>query len=148
MAHAAASIAVRDGVVGSLGVRLDSQRQRAAIRYVVIAVIVVSYVLAVLYKGDLIWLLLWAYGPVGQFAPAIVATLYWKRATGAGVLAGLFGGAAVTILINAFPVLKFFPLHAGIYGVAVNVALLILVSMSTRSGAPGRDTDFLRIAAG
>ena len=54
----------------------------------------------------------------------------------------------MTIFFNALPGLRPFPLHAGIYGVAVNVALLTLVSLSTRSGAPDRDADFLRTAAG
>jgi SSS family solute:Na+ symporter len=148
MAHAAASIAVRDGVVEAAGVRLGPAPQRTAIRYAVLLVMVASYVLAVTYTGDLVWLLLWAYGPVGQFAPVVVATLYWRRATGAGVLAGLLGGAAVTILLNALPAWKPVPMHAGIYGVIVNVALLVAVSLATRPAAPDRDREFLDAARG
>ncbi|MCP3978017.1 MAG: sodium:solute symporter family protein [bacterium] len=148
MAHAAASIAVRDGLVESLRMKLDSATQRSVIRAAVVVVLIASYILAVTYRGDLVNLLLWAYGPVGQFMPAVVAALYWRRATGPGVLAGLLGGAAVTILLNAAPGLKPWPWHNGIYGLLVNVPLLVLVSLATRSSSTERDDKFLKIAAG
>jgi len=148
MAHAAASIAVRDGLVEALGLRLGSAQQRRAIRVGVVAVMVLSYVLAVLYQGDLFRLLLWAYGPIGQFAPVVAATLYWRRASGAGVLAGLLGGAVVTMLFWAYPDLRPFSVHEGVYGLAVNVALLVAVSLATRRSVPERERRFFDVAAG
>lgn len=148
MAHAAASIVVRDGVVEALGKRLDPVRQRDAIRWVVVAVMIVSYALSVTYRGDLVYLLLWAYGPVGQFAPAVVATLYWRRATGPGVLAGLLGGGAVTLLLTVAPALEPIPLHAGIYGLLVNLLLLVGVSLATRRPLAEPESRFLDVARG
>ena len=148
MAHAAASIVVRDGLVQALGLEFDEQRQRMWIRLVVVGVMVVSYVLAITYRGDLVNLLLWAYGPVAQFAPAVVATLYWRRATGAGVLAGLVGGAAVVTVASAIPMWKPFPsIHPGIYGVVVNVILVVIVSPATRSSNPEHEALFLETAS-
>ena len=47
---------------------------------------IAAYLVAVTYKGSLVYLLLMAYGPVVQFMPAVIATLYWRRATGPAVL--------------------------------------------------------------
>jgi SSS family solute:Na+ symporter len=148
MVHAAAAIAVRDGLVEACGLELDPERQRAAIRAAVVAVMIGAYLLAISYRGDLVSLLLWAYGPVGQFAPAVVATLYWRRATGPGVLASLLGGAAVTILLTALPACKPWPLHNGIYGIVVNLALLVTVSLATGRRRGPADDEFLAVAGG
>jgi SSS family solute:Na+ symporter len=147
MVHAAGSIAVRDGLVESAGLRLDSATQRSWIRGAVVVIMLASYLLAVLYRGDLVNLLLWAYGPVGQFAPVVVATLYWRRATGPAVLSGLVAGIFVTTLLVVFPQLKPLPLHAGLYGFIANLLLLVLVSFSTTSSSPERDRTYLRIAS-
>jgi SSS family solute:Na+ symporter len=112
----------------------------------VVIVLIAAYLLAVFYTGDLVSLLLWAYGPVGQFFPAVVATLFWKRATGAGVLTGLLAGGAVTVLFTLDGALRPWPLHAGIYGVVVNVVLLIIVSMATSRSLEKQDQDYLDVA--
>ena len=146
MVHAAASIAVRDGGVRALGWKLDDHEQRKWIRVAVVVVLLGAYLLTVFYRGDLVSLLLWAYGPVGQFFPVVVATLYWKRATGAGVLAGLLAGGAMTVLFTIQPGLRPWPLHAGIYGVAINVILLVVVSMMTSGAICTQDSDYLDVA--
>jgi SSS family solute:Na+ symporter len=146
MVHAAASIAVRDGGVKALGWKLDDAAQRTWIRWAVVVVMLASYLLAVAYRGDLVSLLLWAYGPVGQFFPAVVATLYWKRATGSGVLAGLLGGGVVTVFFTLYPALRPWPLHAGIYGVVINVALLFVVSRMTAGSLAAQDSGYLDAA--
>jgi SSS family solute:Na+ symporter len=148
MAHAASSIAVRDGIVRALGATPDPHRQRTLIRWTVVAMMVASYVVAVVYHGSLVFLLLSAYGAVVQFAPGVTACLYSRRATGAGVLAGMLVGSAVTVLLVAYPGLKPWPLHAGIYGLVPNVLALILVSAFRRGGDPSRDSAFLAVASG
>jgi SSS family solute:Na+ symporter len=145
MAHAAASIAVRDGCVSALRLGWSEQRQRTFIRVAVVIVMLASYVLAVTYRGDLVSLLLWAYGPVGQFAPAVVATLYWHRATGAGVACGLLAGAVRVSVGSAAPWLLPWPsLHAGLYGLVAHIFCLVAVSLMTR---PADDADYLKTAA-
>ena len=89
MAVSTASIVVRDGLMASLSRRLDPRTQRRLIRWLVIAVLVVAYLVALGSGSTLVALLLYAYGPVAQLAPAVVATLDWPRARGAGVVAGL-----------------------------------------------------------
>jgi SSS family solute:Na+ symporter len=132
MVHAVASITVRDGWITALRRRLEPDRELVTIRVLVVAYMLAAYAVAVVYQGSLVFLLLTAYGAVVQFMPVLVAGLYWPRATGAGALAGLLSGSAVTTLFVAWPEARPFPLHAGLFGVAVNVVVLVAVSLLTR----------------
>jgi SSS family solute:Na+ symporter len=147
MAHAAASIAVRDGVVRAFGRSLDREAERRAIRYVVVAVMLAAYAVAIFYRGSLVQLLLSAYGAVVQFAPGVVATLYWRRATGAAVGWGMLAGAMVTTLFVVWPELRPFPLHAGLLGLVVNVAVLTTGSLSGPASRSASEDAFLSVAA-
>jgi SSS family solute:Na+ symporter len=68
---------------------------------------------------------------------------YWRRATKAGALAGLFGGIAISVLFLVMPELKPLPVHEGIYGLAVNLSLLIGVSLFTSPDDPDRVEKFI-----
>ncbi len=85
---------------------------------------------------------------MGQFAPVVAATLYWRRATGIGVIAGLVAGASVITLLVISPDWRPWPLHAGLYGFAANVAVLVSVSLVTGQHAPHAEDRFLAIARG
>ena len=148
MVHAAASIAVRDGAVRALGEELGEREERRWIRVMVVVVLVLAYAVAVFYQGTLVYLLLTAYGAVVQFMPGVVAALYWRRATGVAVLTGLLGGAPLTMLFVFFPGLRPFPLHAGLYGLGLNVLLLGTISLKGRTKATSRDDEFLAAARG
>ena len=129
--HAAASIAIRDGVAQLLPSRMSDYQERRWIRVLVVLIGFVAYYFAVVSNVSLVALLLGAYGGVAQVLPLIVAAFYWKRATGAGALAGLLAGLIVNTLFLIFPEWKPFPLHEGIYGLAVNIPVLIGVSLLT-----------------
>jgi SSS family solute:Na+ symporter len=146
MAHAAASIGIRDGLVTALGIELKPETQRRWIRWLVVLVIIAAYAVAVSYQGSLVQLLLTTYGAVVQFMPVVVATLYWKRATGPAVLAALIAGSAVTVFFVTYPDARLFDLHAGLHGVAVNVVLLVSISLLSRSSGGADDQRFLEIA--
>ena len=141
-------ILFRDGMVRALGMQLDSNRQRTLIRIALIVVLLASYVVSVVYRGDLVYLLLAAYGPVVQFAPAVVATLYWRRASAAGVLAGLISGGCVNLLFFLWPALRPFEVHAGLYGLAINAPALIAVSLLTTRSLSEPESQFLATAKG
>jgi SSS family solute:Na+ symporter len=147
IAHAAASIAVRDGVVRGLGVRLDPLKERAWIRGVLVAVLAAGYVLAIGYNDSVVWLLLFAYGPITQLMPGLLAGLYSRRATAAGILAGLAGGVALSTFFALRKDLRPWPIHEGIYGLVLNAALVVLVSALTRRRDLARDEEFLRVAS-
>jgi SSS family solute:Na+ symporter len=145
MLHAAASILARDGAVALTGRRLSARREMVAIRVGVVAVMVLAYGLAVIYQGSLVELLLWAYGPVVQFAPVLVATLYWRRARGSAVLAGLVVGSCVNLVLVLQPDWRPIAVHAGLYGLVVNVSILVAGSLVQEGPS---DETFLEVASG
>ena len=140
--HTAASVAIRDGVVTGLGHTLEPVQERRWIRWTIVLVVLAAYGLAVVYQGNLVNLLLFAYGPIAQFFPALVATLYWRRATGAGVIAGLLAGIATALSVK-LGLLDGHGLHEGLWGLAPNVLALVLVSLATRCQ---EEEDFLEVA--
>jgi SSS family solute:Na+ symporter len=61
----------------------------------------------------------------------VIATLYWRRSTPAGVLAGLLTGCLITLLWNLFPTLQWEDIHPGIWGLVGNVLVMWTVSRTT-----------------
>jgi len=136
MSHASASIIVRDGYITALGRKLEPRAERTAIRWVLLGMMAASYVLAMMYEGDLVGLLLYAYGPVTQFAPAVFATLLWRRATGQGVLGGMLVGIVLNLLFVLRPEWNVLGIHAALYGLVPNVLVTIVGSLLTPRGEP------------
>ena len=131
--HAAASISIRDGFAKLFPDSLQTDViQRRLMRYMVIIISIISYYYAVLSDQSIVSLLLGSYGGVAQIFPLVFAAFYWQRATRAGALTALIAGISVTLLFLFFPGLKPFPLHEGIYGLLVNIFLLITVSYLTK----------------
>jgi SSS family solute:Na+ symporter len=127
--HSAASIAIRDGV--SRLTTLTDKTERLLIQLSVLVIGLIAYLFAVVIDISIVALLLGAYGGVAQIFPVIFAMFYWRRATKAGALAGLFGGIVVNVLFLVMPELKPLPVHEGVYGLIVNLILLVSVSLAT-----------------
>jgi len=127
--HATASVAVEDGVRPFA--RLDEYQQRLLIRIFIVIAGAVSYYFAVSEGISLVVLLLTSYGIIAQLAPPVVAALFWRRATTAGVFAGLIAGGATTLLLFFLPELKPIALHEGLFGLIVHLPVLVLVSLLT-----------------
>lgn len=126
--HAAGSVAVEDGIQPFR--QLSDRAQRTMMRVLVLVVGGLAY-LSALYEGfSLVDLLLASYGIICQFMPSMVAALYWRRATTAGVLSGLLAGSAVSVFFFLFPELKPFGMHEGILGLVVHLPVLIGVSLA------------------
>ncbi len=127
--HSAASILVRDGwIVGAKKTR-SPEAERRAVRWMLLPILVISYVTAVSFHEDLVGLLSYAYGPMGQLAPPVLAALFWKRATGIAALLGLLLGSAATL---GWPhLMPPSDLHPGLPGLAVNVTVILVVSLMT-----------------
>ncbi len=134
MAHAASSIAVRDGVKLGLRKPLSSEQERNWTRWGVLLVIAAAYAVAVGYTGSLVVLLLTTYGSVVQFAPVVVAALYIPRVGRPAALAGLSAGCLVTLLFVAAPDARPFTVHAGLYGLIANLTAMTVTTLFT----PGR----------
>jgi SSS family solute:Na+ symporter len=144
--HGAASIAVEDAVAPF--VRLSEGAQRRLIQILVIVVGLVAYYLAVVREANLVLLLLTAYAFIDQLAPPVYAALYWKRATTAGVLSGLFGGMATAVVFVLRPGWKPYGIHEGILGLVVNLVLLVSVSYMTRPQPDQQAAEYFAIAEG
>ncbi len=128
--HAAASVTVQDGIRPFR--TMSDAMQRRVIQVLVVVVGVIAYYFALDEDSSLVVLLLTAYGIIAQLAPPVLATLYWRRATTAGVLAGLVAGSATSIFFLFNVPLRPFDLHEGILGLVVHVPVLIAVSLATR----------------
>ena len=126
MAHAAASIAIRDVVVRGFGLSLNTTVERAYIRMSVVVVLVTAYVTAVAYEGSLVNLLLATFGAIVQFAPAILLALYDRRARATEILWGMTLGTAVTLMLMVWPTLRPADLHPGLYGLLANIGIIVL----------------------
>jgi SSS family solute:Na+ symporter len=114
----------------------DQQVARLA-RVVVVLTTAIALGLALKSSATLVALLLAAYAGTGQFFPGIVFGLCWKRATKAGIFAGMAAGIALAgflILTHRDPI---FGLNAGFIAVLVNFAFAIAVSYLTRPQQSG-----------
>lgn len=132
--HAAASVTVEDGIRPFKS--LTDTQQRRLIQVFVVIVGAVAYGFAVTEGVSLVVLLLTSYGIICQLAPPIVAALYWRRATTAGVIAGFTAGsvtAAFFFLTGYFGTnLRPFDLHEGLLGLIVHTVVLVAVSLLTK----------------
>ena len=127
--HAAASVVVEDGIGPFRALTEDTQQ--LLMRVVVLTVGAVAYWGAVAGGSSLVQLLATAYGIVSQLAPPIVAALYWRRATTAGVMAGLLAGWFTALLFYLNPEWKPFGIHEGVLGLLVHVPVLVAASLAT-----------------
>ena len=132
--HGAASVVVEDGVQPFR--ELSDSGQRLLIRILVVAVGGVAYLFALVEGFSLVDLLLASYGIICQYMPAMVAALYWRRATTAGVVSGLLAGSAVSVFFFLMPDLKPLGMHEGILGLIVHIPVLLTVSLR---GTPQED---------
>ena len=128
--HAAASVGVRDGI--SKLKAMDDKGERFWIRVLIIVISVISYYFAVISDISIVSLLLGAYGGIAQIFPIVFAMFYWPRANTKGAYAGLIGGILTTLLFLNFPEWKPVPAHEGLFGLIVNVTLLVSVSLLTK----------------
>lgn len=128
--HAAASVAVEDGVAKFAD--LPESSRTLLMRFVLIGVALVAYYFAISDNQSLVVLLLTAYGIICQLAPTVGAALYWKRATTAGAVAGLLAGSATAVFFFFNGDLRPFDLHEGVLGLVVHLPVLIGVSLATQ----------------
>jgi SSS family solute:Na+ symporter len=136
--HGAASILVKDFYQVLAPARLDDAGETRAIKGLVLVIGAVAYYFAVYSEASLVFLLLLSYGAIAQIVPALLAALYWSRSTSAGVLAGLATGCLVTLVWNLNPALQWQDIHPGIWGLAANTFVMVLVSSVTAPGPADR----------
>jgi sodium/proline symporter len=91
--------------------------------------------------GVVFWLVLYAWGGLASaFGPVIVLSLYWKRVTRAGALAGMLSGAITVVVWKNITVLNDF-LYVLIPGVVVSTLAVVIVSLLTKPPGTGAADD-------
>lgn len=106
-----ASAVVRDLGQRLLGARLerrgwhlDEARLVRLSRWAVFLLLGMATTLGVLVHELIFNLVLFAWGGLGaSFGPPVILSLYWRRTTGAGVLAGMITGTLVTVVWRLVP---------------------------------------------
>lgn len=120
--------------------REDDAGQTRAIRLLVVALAVVSWILLAGAGGtSVVDLLLLAYAIPVQFLPVVLLGLYWRRASGSGAVAGLSLGLATIlalfVLQKAAPAtaaaINPLELEIGLIGLVVNVLAMVIFSLAT-----------------
>jgi len=131
LAHTAASVIVRDFYTKLFQTNASQRSLVMMTRMLVLAISLLSYLLALYSPASLVSLLLIAYGGVVQFFPIIIAVFFWRRVTKTAAYAGLISGTLVMIYYSFFAP-PLFDIHAGILGLVVNVVILVVVSLFTQ----------------
>jgi cation/acetate symporter len=98
--------------------------------------------------GIITQLVAWAFSlAAATFFPVLVLGIFWKRANGRGAVTGMVSGGAVTLvymIVNyatGFNILGISHVAAGVFGMAVNFLVTIVVSL--RSNPPSAETSKL-----
>jgi len=108
---------------------LNENTELWIMRGAVLGVGAIAYCLAIFGSDGLIALLLGAYGPIVQLAPAVYSGLFWRKASTVGVIWGLIMGVLVTLYYEYFPgAVSPADLHPGLIGLFVNALIVFVVS--------------------
>jgi sodium/proline symporter len=97
------------------------------------------------------WFVLFAWsGLASAFAPVVLCSLFWKRTTRAGAIAGMIAGFAAAILWVVLLKARFFELYEMIPGFIAGFAVTIGVSLFTTppEGAAQEFDDVRRAVTG
>lgn len=96
-----ASTFVRDIYEKIIGMGTDRMEyQKLALSRIIVVVSGIIALIMAYYAQDLIfWLVLFAWGGLGaSFGPALIFSLYWKKTSKVGIIAGMLTGTVVTIV--------------------------------------------------
>lgn len=126
-----ASILSKNVLGDAFGIAVDDRQRVRMTRTFVLIIAAFALGLWIYEKTTLVELLLLYYNGVTQFMPAFVFGFLWKRTTAWGVGAGIIGGVALAVAL-AVAKASLFGINVGFAGLALNVALLVSVSLLTQ----------------
>lgn len=131
MLHTPAFILTHDIVV-PLGKGMTPEKEGKLQRKLFLVVVfVMAYPLALTNPAELAYILLVCYGFIAQLFPCMLGIMCWPRATKQGAIAGLVAAIIIVILFN-FVWSNPLGVHAGIWGMMVNIPVFIIVSLMTK----------------
>jgi solute:Na+ symporter, SSS family len=112
----------------------DSVTKLAKVMVVITTAIAMYF--AIYSSTTLVGLLLFAYSGVTQFFPGVVFGLFWRRATAAGVAAGIISGVGFSMVLIATKRDPLLGWNAGFLALCLNALVTAIVSLMT---APRRN---------
>ncbi len=126
-------------------------------RLTLIAVLVISVTFTLTQETDVLKMLVWSLNLSGSvFFPALLLSIWWKRSTGFGIMAGMVSGFAISsfmilgsIFIGFDGFLNFSAMTSAALAVPVNFLVAITLSLA---GSPSKEVamkcDEMRVAGG
>lgn len=116
--------------------KVDDKKMLLLSRIAIAVVAVIAYVLALNPENTVMSLVANAWAGFGAaFGPAMILSLFWKRMTMNGALAGMISGAAIVMIWN-----KFLTNKTGLYELVpafiISFVLIIIVSLIDKAPAP------------
>lgn len=88
--------------------------------------------LAITNPAQLVNILLIGYGFLAQIFPLALGLWVWPRSTKQGAVIGMLVGVVITGLFTWGPAPNYMSIHAGLWGLIVNVILHIIISLGTK----------------
>ncbi|MDQ2864771.1 MAG: sodium:solute symporter family protein [Candidatus Eremiobacteraeota bacterium] len=134
MLLSAGSIVAKNIVGDVFGKALDDRSRVMTTRAMVVALGLLALGLWLIFKATLVELLLLYYNGVTQFAPAFIFGFLWRRTTALAVALGIACGLALALYLAASNVAPY-GINAGFLGLALNVAIVVVVSLLRPSPA-------------
>ncbi len=121
------------------GESFDEKRMVRMSRGVVLILVCFSILLGYLAADWIFWLVLFAWGGLGaSLGPTLILSLFWRRTSRLGVLAGLISGTAVTIIWKSTPALSGI-VYELVPAFLISTILTVLISLLSKRNR-GRNT--------
>jgi len=126
----ASSVVVRDVVQKALGSRWSERRLSTLGKAVTVVIGVAGLAVALGEVRMIFYFVLFAWsGIASAFTPVVLCSLFWKRTTKAGAVAGMIGGFVVTVVWVIWFKERFYDLYEMIPGFVAGFACTIGVSL-------------------
>jgi sodium/proline symporter len=118
--------------------KASSKAMVRAGRFSVMLISLIAFIIALKPDSSIFKVVSFAWAGLGStFGPVILCSLFWKRTTALGALAGIFAGGVTVILWKYFASLGgIFNLYEIVPGFFVSIACIIIVSLVSK--APSR----------
>jgi sodium/proline symporter len=143
----ASSSVVRDVIQRIFRPDLGERRLSFIGKSVTVVLGAIAIWLALAETRMIFWFVLFAWsGLASAFTPVVLCSLFWKRTTRAGAIAGMIGGFLATVLWVLLFKSHAYDLYEMIPGFAVGFALTIGVSLATRP-PEGAEAEFAEVVA-
>ena len=97
-------------------------------RFAVFLIGAISYSLAIFGGEGLIQLLLGAYGPIAQLAPAVYCSIFFRKVNAISIIVGMIFGVVVNTYYQYFSTSTPYDMHPGLIGFFVNIFIVIILS--------------------